>query len=138
MSQQKKPAPFLHTLISGGIAGVTEICVMYPLDVAKTRAQLHSQGSVSMVNVISTIVKNEGFAKLYRGILPPILMEAPKRALKFASNEYYKGLLTNGGQVPLTQGKAIIAGVSAGCTETFVVVPFELVKIRLQAKENVC
>jgi solute carrier family 25 2-oxodicarboxylate transporter 21 len=109
---------------------------MYPLDVAKTRAQLHSQGSVSMVNVISTIVKNEGFAKLYRGILPPILMEAPKRALKFASNEYYKGLLTNGGQVPLTQGKAIIAGVSAGCTETFVVVPFELVKIRLQAKEN--
>lgn len=41
----------------------------------QTRAQLYSQGKVSMINVISSTIKNEGFLKLYRGILPPILME---------------------------------------------------------------
>lgn len=32
---------------------------------------------------------------VYRGILPPILVEAPKRAVKFAANETYKPMFTN-------------------------------------------
>lgn len=32
--------------------------------------------------------------------------------------------------------RSTLAGIAAGVTEAFVVVPFELVKIRLQAKEN--
>lgn len=81
------------------------------------------------------IVKQDGFSKLYRGIVPPILMEAPKRAVKFTANSTYAGMLrdANGN---LSQTNAIYCGMGAGVTEAFVVVPFELVKIRLQAKEN--
>ncbi len=50
---------------------------------------------------------------MYRGILPPILVEAPKRAIKFSSNEVYKPLFMSK-QGKLTQSGAIAAGVCAG------------------------
>jgi solute carrier family 25 2-oxodicarboxylate transporter 21 len=43
--------------------------------------------------LIRTIIAEEGAGNLYRGIISPILAEAPKRALKFSSNEQYKKLL---------------------------------------------
>eukprot|EP01132_Coremiostelium_polycephalum_P003705 gene3705-4617_t len=131
-----KSQPLWHNFVSGGIAGVSEILVMYPLDVVKTRAQLHVGQGGSMFTALVHMIKHDGF-KMYRGILPPILVEAPKRAIKFASNRFYeKKILDFYGNLKPTQGQAIGAGVLAGITEAFVVVPFELVKIRLQAKEN--
>ena len=88
-----------------------------------------------MVDVFRKIVKNEGASRLYRGISAPILMEAPKRATKFAANDswgtFYKNLF---GMKKQNQPLAILTGATAGATEAFVVVPFELVKIRLQDK----
>jgi len=52
--------------------------------------------------------------------------------VKFSSNEFYKPYFMRDNK--LSQTGAIGAGVAAGCTEAFVVVPFELVKIRLQDK----
>lgn len=72
---------------------------------------------------------------MYRGILPPILVEAPKRAVKFAANSAYQPLFTSK-DGKLSRAGSVGAGVCAGITEAFVVVPFELVKIRLQATEN--
>ena len=43
-------------------------------------------------------------------------------------------MLTNNGQRQNTQALAILTGCAAGGTESFVVTPFELVKIRLQDK----
>lgn len=72
---------------------------------------------------------------MYRGIVPPILVEAPKRAVKFAANSAYQPLFTPV-KGPIPRWGSVAAGVCAGCTEALIVVPFELVKIRLQAKEN--
>jgi solute carrier family 25 2-oxodicarboxylate transporter 21 len=64
-------------------------------------------------------------------------MEAPKRATKFAANDswgtFYRGLF---GVQKQTQSLAVLTGATAGATEAFVVVPFELVKIRLQDKAS--
>jgi len=133
MAQQKKQ-PFWHNLVAGGIAGVTEILVMYPLDVVKTRAQLHVGAGSSMLSTLVHMAKTEGLG-MYRGIVPPILVEAPKRAVKFAANSAYQPLFTSK-DGKLSRAGSVAAGVCAGITEAFVVVPFELVKIRLQAKEN--
>lgn len=137
-----KPLSFGMKLIAGGMAGISEILVMYPMDVIKTRYQLQSSGNVdtnrhksSILGTLRNIVRNEGFWKLYRGILPPILLESPKRAIKFSCNEQYTPFVneffssTLSGQmwmVPVT------TGLLAGWTEAFIVVPFDLVKIRLQ------
>lgn len=64
-------------------------------------------------------------------------MEAPKRATKFAANDewgkVYRKLF---GVDKMNQPLSILTGATAGATESFVVVPFELVKIRLQDKAS--
>ena len=108
-----------------------------------------------MVDCFRKIIRNEGFSRLYRGISAPILMEAPKRcaclvtvrygrkkltanrATKFAANDawgkYYRNLF---GAAKMNQQLSILTGASAGATEAFVVVPFELIKIRLQDRAS--
>lgn len=77
------------------------------------------------------------FSRLYRGISAPILMEAPKRATKFAANDEWGKIYRNlFGLDKMTQPLSVLTGASAGATESFVVVPFELVKIRLQDKAS--
>ncbi|XP_010833625.1 mitochondrial 2-oxodicarboxylate carrier isoform X2 [Bos indicus] len=98
-------------ILAGGSAGLVEICLMHPLDVVKTRLF--------------------GF---YKGILPPILAETPKRAVKFFTFEQYKKLL---GYVSLSPALTFaVAGLGSGLTEAIVVNPFEVVKVGLQANRN--
>lgn len=133
-----RPMPFIYQFAAGAVAGISEILVMYPLDVVKTRMQLQVAGGSGpqysgVVDCLKQIVAKEGASRLYKGISSPVLMEAPKRATKFACNDefqkIYKDLF---GVEKLTQPLSILSGASAGCVEAFVVVPFELVKIRLQ------
>ncbi|KAL4905809.1 hypothetical protein BDW74DRAFT_152026 [Aspergillus multicolor] len=90
-----------------------------------------------MLDCFRKIIRNEGASRLYRGISAPILMEAPKRATKFAANDswgaFYRNLF---GVEKQTQSLAVLTGATAGATESFVVVPFELVKIRLQDRAS--
>ncbi|EGD74852.1 inner membrane transporter [Salpingoeca rosetta] len=86
--------PFYKTVIAGGLAGAIEISVMYPTDVAKTRAQL-STTRTTMLRTFGEILRSEGPLGLYRGVLSPIMAEAPKRATKFAANEEFKHLLSS-------------------------------------------
>jgi solute carrier family 25 2-oxodicarboxylate transporter 21 len=64
-------------------------------------------------------------------------MEAPKRATKFAANDawgkIYRDLFA---MSKMNQSLSILTGATAGATESFVVVPFELVKIRLQDRTS--
>ncbi|SCV73037.1 BQ2448_6962 [Microbotryum intermedium] len=144
IARTRKPLPFVYQFTAGAIAGVTELLCLYPLDVVKTRMQLQVGKPVAgaehyngMVDCFKKIIAREGAGRLYRGLVPPLMLEAPKRAVKFAANDFwgntYKSAL---GTDKMTQGLSILTGCSAGATESVVVVPFELVKIRLQDKNS--
>ncbi|KAI0133497.1 mitochondrial carrier domain-containing protein [Xylariales sp. AK1849] len=140
---QDKPLPFIYQFAAGAVAGVSEILIMYPLDVVKTRVQLQTGKGTGvdsyngMLDCFQKIIKHEGASRLYRGITAPILMEAPKRATKFAANdEWGKFWRKTFGVEKMNQSLSVLTGASAGATESFVVVPFELVKIRLQNKAS--
>jgi len=137
-TEQKKPLPFIATFAAGAIAGVSEILTFYPLDVVKTRMQLETGKSKhGLVGSFKTIIAEEGIGRLYRGLVPPLLLEAPKRAVKFAANDFWgKTYLSLSGETKMSQQLSILTGCSAGATESFVVVPFELVKIKLQDKTS--
>ena len=88
-----------------------------------------------MFDAFRKIIASEGAGRLYRGIIPPFMLEAPKRAVKFAANDFWGTKYRSWfGSDKMTQGLSVLTGCSAGATESVVVVPFELVKIRLQDK----
>lgn len=128
-----------HQIIAGGSAGLVEICLMHPLDVVKTRFQIQSGASdpnnyKGLGDCFRTIFHKEGMYGFYKGILPPILAETPKRAVKFFTFEQYKNLLS---YTTLSQGLALsLAGLGSGLTEALVVNPFEVVKVSLQANRD--
>ncbi|KIK17149.1 hypothetical protein PISMIDRAFT_685621 [Pisolithus microcarpus 441] len=95
------------------------------------------KGKHGMVGTLAGIIREEGVGRLYRGLVPPLLLEAPKRAVKFAANDFWgKTYLKLSGESKMTSQLSIVTGCSAGATESFVVVPFELVKIKLQDKSS--
>ncbi len=66
-SPNDKPLPFIYQFASGAIAGVSEILLMYPLDVIKTRVQLQvgkgtgKDAYSGMFDCFSKIIKHEGY-----------------------------------------------------------------------------
>ncbi|MEE6491860.1 hypothetical protein FKM82_016402 [Ascaphus truei] len=126
-------------VLAGGSAGLVEICLMHPLDVVKTRFQIQRNKSdpssyKSLGDCFRKIYRSERLLGFYKGILPPILAETPKRAVKFFTFEQYKKLL-----IPLSLPPAwvfAIAGLGSGLTEAIVVNPFEVVKVGLQANRD--
>ncbi|ELU37516.1 hypothetical protein AG1IA_08465 [Rhizoctonia solani AG-1 IA] len=111
----RKPLPGYYQFGAGAFAGVTEICIFYPLgesrlylrpkglctkaqsswgkDVVKTRMQLDTGKSPSMLTSFKNIIRQEGYVagRLYRGLVPPLLLEAPKRAVKCEFNNTLLG-----------------------------------------------
>ncbi|XP_041070295.1 mitochondrial 2-oxodicarboxylate carrier isoform X2 [Carcharodon carcharias] len=121
------------------MTGLVEICLMHPLDVVKTRFQIQrGKGDAtsykSLGHCFKTIFHQEGILGFYKGILPPILAETPKRAVKFLTFEQYKKILS---YASLPSGVIFpVAGLGSGLTEAVVVNPFEVVKVSLQAQRN--
>lgn len=142
MSNQirKHELPFGYKFLAGSIAGVSETTIMYPLDVMKTRLQLQSSSvkKLTFVKGFINLLKGNNFSTIYKGITSPLLMEVPKRATKFACNSKYQSLLQNVFHKPdINQSITIIAGAMAGATEAIIIVPFELVKIKLQDSKTI-
>lgn len=64
---------------------------MHPLDLIKTRLQLQATSKLDkndpkcymgIADCVQKMYKHEGMFSFYKGILPPILAETPKRAVK--------------------------------------------------------
>uniref|UniRef100_A0A8W7PTI0 Mitochondrial 2-oxodicarboxylate carrier n=1 Tax=Anopheles coluzzii TaxID=1518534 RepID=A0A8W7PTI0_ANOCL len=130
---------------AGGSAGFVEVCIMHPLDLVKTRLQLQASPSAGaaksttyyngVFDCIRKMAQSEGVFSLYKGILPPVLVETPKRAVKFLTFEQYKRFFLFGSDKP-TPLTFSLAGLGAGVTEAILVNPFEMVKVTLQANKN--
>jgi solute carrier family 25 2-oxodicarboxylate transporter 21 len=127
-------------ITAGGCAGFVEVCMMHPLDLIKTRFQIQRGPDdptryTSMLDCVRKMYRTEGPLSFYKGILPPILAETPKRATKFFTFEQYKKLFLFGAPSP-TFITFTLSGLFAGLTEAVIVNPFELVKVQLQAERS--
>lgn len=95
---------------AGGSAGFVEVCIMHPLDLVKTRMQLQATTSKlktsdphyynGIADCMKKMYKHEGLTSFWKGILPPILAETPKRAVKFVTFEQYKRFFMFGSNTP--------------------------------------
>ena len=106
--------PGIHMLAGAG-AGIAEHCVMYPVDVVKTRMQtLNPCPQASYRNVpsaLAEIVKKEGFLRPWKGMSILVLSAGPAHAMYFACYEKMKRTLArsgNGNNSPIAQGKSVL------------------------------
>ncbi|EDW52225.1 mitochondrial 2-oxodicarboxylate carrier [Drosophila sechellia] len=125
--------------LAGGLSGFIEIICFHPLDVVKTRMQIQGAhpfgGEVVYTCPLDAIVKiyrYEGLFSLWKGIVPPICVETPKRGGKFLMYESLKPYFQFGAPKPTPLTHAM-AGSMAAILESFIVNPFEVVKITQQA-----
>ena len=63
---------FLSEFLAGNVGGLIGICVVYPLDTAKTRLQTYPHYK-STSDVIRSMIKADGVQSIYRGIPAPAL-----------------------------------------------------------------
>jgi len=92
---------FGGNLASGGAAGATSLCVVYPLDFARTRlaADVGKAGSREfngLVDCISKIVKSDGPQGLYRGFFVSVQGIIIYRAAYFGMFDTAKHMFTSG------------------------------------------
>lgn len=133
--------------LAGGVAGCVEVSIMQPLDVIKTRFQLQSstgrgtgaylpgsqQHYTNMFDCMRKMYRAEGLFSFWKGILPPIMVEIPRRALGFFCYEQFKYLFTfNGRDSAPTPLSHSLAGLGSGVIGAFIVGPFEAVKVKMQ------
>jgi solute carrier family 25 (mitochondrial carnitine/acylcarnitine transporter), member 20/29 len=61
--------------IAGGTAGGIGIFLGFPVDLIKVNLQTNPDKFKSAVQCFRHIVKTEGYKGLYKGFLPPVLMQ---------------------------------------------------------------
>ncbi|KAL7744798.1 hypothetical protein ACLKA6_007096 [Drosophila palustris] len=131
-------------VLAGGSAGFLEVCIMQPLDVVKTRMQIQctpantitAEGTYTGVfDCFAKMYRQEGITSYWKGLIPPILAETPKRAIKFLVFEQTKQFFQFGSPTP-TPLTFSLAGLTAGTLEAIAVNPFEVVKVAQQANRQ--
>ncbi|TRY78904.1 hypothetical protein TCAL_12821 [Tigriopus californicus] len=134
-------------MISGGCAGCVEVAIMHPLDLIKTRLQIQSnasRGSANHYNGVGDCMvkmyRQEGLKSYWKGIIPPLCVETPKRAWKFGTYEIFKTQMGYRRDGSMTFGQMatvnLMAGMGSGVTEAIIVNPFEVVKVKMQSNRS--
>ena len=134
------------TFLAGLAAGVTEaVAVVTPMEVIKIRlqAQHHSMADPldvpkyrNAAHALYTVVKEEGFGALYRGVSLTALRQGTNQAVNFTAYTYFKEMLRSyqpqydGGNLPSAQTTLI--GLVSGAMGPLSNAPIDTIKTRLQ------
>ncbi|KAL5553094.1 hypothetical protein UlMin_040495 [Ulmus minor] len=128
---------FVTHAVSGASAGAIAATFMCPLDVIKTRLQVHGippghKGSI-IITSLKDIIKTEGVKGLYRGLSPTLLALLPNWAVYFTVYERLKDLLADD-RNQLSIGANMVAAAGAGAATAISTNPLWVVKTRLQTQ----
>ncbi|XP_013775596.1 ADP/ATP translocase 3-like [Limulus polyphemus] len=131
---------FLGNLASGGAAGATSLCFVYPLDFARTRlaADIGKAGSerefTGLGNCLVKIFKHDGLIGLYRGFNVSVQGIIIYRAAYFGFFDTAKGMLPDPKNTPIiiswliAQTVTTVAGIMS--------YPFDTVRRRMMMQSG--
>ncbi|VDC05097.1 unnamed protein product [Peniophora sp. CBMAI 1063] len=132
-----------NIFLAGLGAGTTEaICVVNPMEVVKIRlqAQMHSLADPmetpryrNAAHCAYTIVREEGFGALYRGVTLTALRQATNQGANFTVYQELKKVALRVQDVPeLPSYQAMVIGLISGAMGPFSNAPIDTIKTRLQ------
>ncbi|XP_024527762.1 mitochondrial substrate carrier family protein B [Selaginella moellendorffii] len=97
-AQRPESSRMVTSLISGGVAGIAASTAVFPIDLVKRRMQLEGDRrwtpayKPGIVSALRHIVRTQGYAGLYRGILPEYLKVFPGVGIAFMVYEVMKNI----------------------------------------------
>ena len=142
-----KPIDGSKVFVAGLAAGVTEaVAVVTPMEVIKIRlqAQHHSMADPldvpkyrNAAHALYTVVKEEGFGALYRGVSLTALRQGSNQAVNFTAYTYFKDALRRwqpdlDAAAPLPGYQTTIIGLVSGAMGPLSNAPIDTIKTRLQ------
>ena len=129
----------LREFVAGTAGGTAGVFAGHPLDVVKTRLQSGNGTRVgaTAADCFRKLFVKEGVKGFYRGILPPIVSNAPVSACVFSSYGWALRLIHgNERQHEASLREVTAAGFASGVVSSVIVSPTELVKVRLQTHSH--
>ena len=122
--------------LAGAVAGVCEGVTVQPMEMVKTRFQINTGAQMRILPTMRAIIQEGGVRQLYRGGLPEIAGLVPRSSAMWSSYEFSRRTMVawNGGVC--TTPIVAAAGACAGVCEGMAFSPFQVVKVRLMAKEH--
>ncbi|XP_074570291.1 nicotinamide adenine dinucleotide transporter 1, chloroplastic-like isoform X1 [Curcuma longa] len=143
-SDGKNGREILCDALAGASAGAVAATFVCPLDVIKTRLQVHGPPEVCpssshrnvIISSLKQIIKIEGVSGLYRGLTPTITALLPNWAVYFSVYNQLKSLLHShvDENNELSVGANILAAAGAGAATAITTNPLWVVKTRLQTQ----
>ncbi|KAK7440391.1 hypothetical protein VKT23_017028 [Stygiomarasmius scandens] len=121
--------------IAGTMGGISSLVVGFPFDTVKVRFQnpQFQDKYRSTFHAITTIIREERFVGLFRGITSPLAATALMNGLVFSSYRFFLKLqLENNDAIP-TLSQIAWAGTGCGIVSSIITTPTELIKIRQQS-----
>jgi len=131
---------FAGNLASGGAAGATSLCFVYPLDFARTRlaADIGKSGAErefsGLGNCLTKIFKSDGIGGLYRGFGVSVQGIIIYRAAYFGFYDTARGMLPDPKNTPLYISWAIAQVVTT--VAGIVSYPFDTVRRRMMMQSG--
>jgi len=131
---------FLGNLASGGAAGATSLCFVYPLDFARTRlaADVGKAGAerefTGLGNCLTKIFKSDGLVGLYRGFGVSVQGIIIYRAAYFGFFDTAKGMLPDPKNTPFLISWAIAQTVTT--VAGIISYPFDTVRRRMMMQSG--
>lgn len=118
-------------LAAGACAGMTSTLVTYPLDVLRLRLAV-DPACKSMIQVASTMLREEGLSSFYRGLGPSLLGIAPYIALNFCAFDLIKKSLPE--EIRKTPAASFLTAFLSASLATTLCYPLDTVRRQLQMK----
>mmetsp|Transcript_26825 Transcript_26825/g.58934 ORF Transcript_26825/g.58934 Transcript_26825/m.58934 type:complete len:374 (-) Transcript_26825:254-1375(-) len=127
------PGPGVN-LLAGVLSGCLEAAlVVTPIETIKTRLVDANKGLLR--GTVDFVVK-EGLSGIYRGLVPTVFKSASNQALRFVIFGEYKRRLSAGTPAfEMSPSQALAGGMLAGTIGSFITMPFDVVKTRMQGLE---
>ncbi|KYQ88762.1 mitochondrial substrate carrier family protein [Tieghemostelium lacteum] len=133
-----KPSSYI-SLVSGACAGVMSTVVSYPFDIIRTNiVSTHTHTTITKTYQDIKLKSNNGYRSMFKGLNSSLLQIVPQMALQFMFYESSKHFLSHGQkrfdkEHPTLQ---FVCGALSGSLSKFFVLPFDVVKKRLQVSHQ--